>query len=72
MVNSDDRCHELLKVKQDFYIYGSYDAFRTFTEYLCSCSPSADGTDIFKHYLILCWLLEEKYQEEKVLLQQMI
>lgn len=47
MVNSDDRFHEFLKVKQDFFIYGSYDAFRTFTEYLCSCSPSADGTDIF-------------------------
>lgn len=51
MVYSDDRFHELLKVKQELFVYGSDDAFRTFTEYLCLCSPSADGTDIFKPLL---------------------
>lgn len=51
MVNSEDRFHELLKVKQDLFVYGSDDAFRTFTKYLCSCSPSAVGTDIFKPLL---------------------
>lgn len=51
VVNSDDRFHELLKVKQDLFVYGSDDAFRTFTEYLCSCSPSADEADIFKPLL---------------------
>lgn len=44
-VDSDARFHELLKVKQDLFVYGSDDAFRAFTEYLCSCTSNIDGND---------------------------
>ncbi len=50
-VSSNDRFHELLKVKQDLFVYGSDDAFRSFTEYLCSCTPNSDGSDVFKPLL---------------------
>lgn len=38
-VYSDARFHDLLKVKQDLFVYGSDEAFRSFTAYLCSCTP---------------------------------
>lgn len=50
-VNSDARFHDMLKVKQDLFVYGSDEAFRAFTEYLCSCSPNSDGNDVFKPLL---------------------
>lgn len=50
-VNSDQRFYELLKIKQDLFVYGSDDAFRAFTDYLCSCSPNAGSNDIFKPLL---------------------
>lgn len=50
-VNSDARFHELLKVKQDLFVYGSDEAFRTFTAYLCSCTPNSDGSEVFKPLL---------------------
>lgn len=50
-VNSDVRFHELLKVKQDLFVYGSDEAFRAFTEYLCSCNLSVERNDIFKPLL---------------------
>lgn len=46
-VNSDARFHDLLKVKQDLFVYGSDEAFRAFTAYLCSCTPNSDGSDVF-------------------------
>ena len=45
-VNSNARFHDMLKVKQDLFVYGSDEAFRAFTEYLCSCSPNSDGNDV--------------------------
>lgn len=50
-VNSNTRFHDMLKVKQDLFVYGSDEAFRAFTEYLCSCSPNSDGNDVFKPLL---------------------
>ena len=50
-VNSDARFHDLLKVKQDIFVYGSDEAFRAFTAYLCSCTPNSDGSDVFKPLL---------------------
>lgn len=50
-VNSDARFHELLKVKQDLFVYGSDEAFRAFTEYLCACTPNTEGNDVFKPLL---------------------
>lgn len=50
-VNSDERFHDLLKVKQDIFVYGSDEAFRSFTEYLCSCTPNSDGSAVFKPLL---------------------
>lgn len=50
-VNSDERFHDLLKVKQDIFVYGSDEAFRAFTAYLCSCTPNPDGSDVFKPLL---------------------
>ena len=50
-VNSDARFHDMLKVKQDLFVYGSDEAFRAFTAYLCSCSPNSDGNDVFKPLL---------------------
>ena len=50
-VNSDARFHDLLKVKQDLFVYGSDEAFRAFTAYLCSCTPNSDGSDVFKPLL---------------------
>ena len=50
-VNSDVRFHKLLKVKQDLFVYGSDEAFRSFTAYLCSCTPNSDGSDVFKPLL---------------------
>lgn len=50
-VNSDARFHDLLKVKQDIFVYGSDEAFRAFTAYLCSCTPNSDGGDVFKPLL---------------------
>lgn len=50
-VNSDARFHDLLKVKQDLFVYGSDEAFRSFTAYLCSCTPNSDGSDVFKPLL---------------------
>lgn len=50
-VNSNVRFHDMLKVKQDLFVYGSDEAFRAFTAYLCSCSPNSDGNDVFKPLL---------------------
>lgn len=50
-VNSDERFHDLLKVKQDIFVYGSDEAFRAFTAYLCSCTPNSGGSDVFKPLL---------------------
>lgn len=50
-VNSNARFHDLLKVKQDLFVYGSDEAFRVFTAYLCSCTPNTDGNDVFKPLL---------------------
>lgn len=50
-VNSDARFHDLLKVKQDIFVYGSDEAFRAFTAYLCSCTPNSDGSNVFKPLL---------------------
>lgn len=50
-VNSDARFHDLLKVKQDLFVYGSDEAFRAFTAYLCSCTPNSDGSNVFKPLL---------------------
>ena len=50
-VNSDERFHDLLKVKQDIFVYGSDEAFRAFTAYLCSCTPNSGGIDVFKPLL---------------------
>lgn len=50
-VNSNARLHDMLKVKQDLFVYGSDEAFRAFTEYLCSCSPNSDGNDVIKPLL---------------------
>lgn len=50
-VNSDARFHDLLKVKQDLFVYGSDEAFKAFTAYLCSCTPNSDGSDVFKPLL---------------------
>lgn len=50
-VNSNARFHDLLKVKQDLFVYGSDEAFRAFTAYLCSCTPNSDGNDVFKPLL---------------------
>lgn len=41
----------MLKVKQDLFVYGSDEAFRAFTAYLCSCSPNSDGNDVIKPLL---------------------
>ena len=49
--NSNARFHDMLKVKQDLFVYGSDEAFRAFTAYLCSCSPNSDGNDVFKPLL---------------------
>ena len=50
-LNSNARFHDMLKVKQDLFVYGSDEAFRAFTAYLCSCSPNSDGNDVFKPLL---------------------
>lgn len=50
-VNSNARFHDMLKVKQDLFVYGSDEAFRAFTAYLCSCSPNSDGNDVIKPLL---------------------
>lgn len=50
-VNSNARFHDMLKVKQDLFVYGSDEAFRAFTAYLCSCTPNSDGNDVFKPLL---------------------
>ena len=50
-VNSNVRFHDLLKVKQDLFVYGSDEAFRAFTAYLCSCTPNSDGNNVFKPLL---------------------
>lgn len=50
-VNTNARFHDLLKVKQDLFVYGSDEAFRAFTAYLCSCTPNTDGNDVFKPLL---------------------
>lgn len=50
-VNSNARFHDMLKVKQDLFVYGSDEAFRAFTEYLCSCTPNSNDNDVFKPLL---------------------
>lgn len=50
-VDSNARFHDLLKVKQDLFVYGSDEAFRAFTAYLCSCTPDTNGKDVFKPLL---------------------
>lgn len=55
MLTSDERFHDLLKVKQDIFVYGSDEAFRAFTAYLCSCTPNSGGSDVFK--LLLDFML---------------
>lgn len=51
MLTSDERFHDLLKVKQDIFVYGSDEAFRAFTAYLCSCTPNSGGSVVFKPLL---------------------
>lgn len=55
MLTSDERFHDLLKVKQDIFVYGSDEAFRAFTAYLCSCTPNSGDSDVFK--LLLDFML---------------
>lgn len=46
-----DRFQEMLKVKEDLFVYGSDKAFLAFTEYLCLCSKKSQSTDYFKPFL---------------------
>lgn len=58
--NPDERFSELLKIKQDLFVYGSDEAFRAFTEYLCSCSPNSEGKDVFKPLLNFMLILRKE------------
>lgn len=58
--NPDERFSELLKIKQDLFVYGSDEAFRAFTEYLCSCSPNSKGKDVFKPLLNFMLILRKE------------
>lgn len=56
----DERFSELLKIKQDLFVYGSDEAFRAFTEYLCSCSPNSEDKDVFKPLLNFMLILRKE------------
>lgn len=58
--NPDERFSELLKIKQDLFVYGSDEAFRAFTEYLCSCSPNSEDKDVFKPLLNFMLILRKE------------
>ena len=70
--NPDERFSELLKIKQDLFVYGSDEAFRAFTEYLCSCSPNSEDKDVFKPLLNFMLILRKEISGGKVQLIQMI
>ena len=46
-----DRFQEMLKVKEELFVYGSDKAFLAFTEYLCVCSEKSQDTDYFRPFL---------------------
>ena len=58
--NPDERFSELLKIKQDLFVYGSDEAFRAFTEYLCSCSPNSEDKYVFKPLLNFMLILRKE------------
>lgn len=58
--NPDERFSELLKIKQDLFVYGSDEAFIAFTEYLCSCSPNSEDKDVFKPLLNFMLILRKE------------
>ena len=58
--NPDERFSELLKIKQDLFVYVSDEAFRAFTEYLCSCSPNSEDKDVFKPLLNFMLILRKE------------
>ena len=43
--------YDAVNIVFTLFVYGSDDAFRSFTEYLCSCTPNSDGSDVFKPLL---------------------
>lgn len=45
-----DKFQDMLKVKEDLFVYGSDEAFRAFTNYLCTCTSSSPNTDSFKPF----------------------
>lgn len=50
-VAPSDRFQELLKVKEDLFVYGSDKAFRAFTDFLCHSSLNQSNQDYFKYFL---------------------
>lgn len=68
VVTEKQRFHEMLKVKQDLFVYGSDEAFRAFTEYLCSCSPDSDNLDIFKPLLDFMLIVRKEISGGKSLI----
>lgn len=40
MEQTSDKLPDMMKVKTDLFVYGSDEAFRAFTNYLCYCSSN--------------------------------
>lgn len=51
MAQTSDKFPEMMKVKEDLFVYGSDDAFRAFTNYLCTCTAKDPKEDFFKPFL---------------------
>lgn len=51
MTQASDKFPEMMKVKEDLFVYGSDDAFRAFTDYLCTCTANDPKIDYFKPFL---------------------
>lgn len=46
-----DIVQEMLKVKEDLFVYGSDEAFRAFTEFLCCSTANYQSVELFKPFL---------------------
>lgn len=51
IVGPSDRFQEMLKVKEDLFVYGSDKAFRAFTEFLCNSSQNQPNQDYIEYFL---------------------
>lgn len=63
--SSPIKFEDILNVKQDLFVYGSDEAFRAFTKFLCA-STDNQQVNTFTPYLDFMLIVRKKFLEERV------